>query len=261
MIHSQMLSLVFTINALSATFLHSHEIAVVSGVPDESIGFVRRMVREKVNFVSGESEQYNSTAVYSILNDSKIEDAAVISVLSKDGTVTKDLFLKGLESAVSKAPVVYTNIALLNEAVCDFMGKHAETQFVFAAGDNGIKYSEEIMWSCSYANILIVTALDQSGEDLLPFSNWGSRVWVAAPGYQIAVVIPGGNYSTMTGSAVASAVVAAKFAVYLNQNPTQDVISSKTQFLSEHEVFLPKLVGKVTIGFDLNSTPTYEIER
>ncbi|WP_198419469.1 S8 family serine peptidase, partial [Geomonas terrae] len=68
----------------------------------------------------------------------------------------------------------------------------------FPAGDRGV---------------VGVSATDPS-DALLSFSNYGSDVYVAAPGAQIYSTAPGGGYASMTGTS-ASAAIAAGIAAYV----------------------------------------------
>ena len=68
---------------------------------------------------------------------------------------------------------------------------------------------------------IVVSAYDAEGGDngFAGFSNFGDAVDIAAPGVDIPSTYPGGTYTTMSGTSMATPLVAGAAVAYLAQNP------------------------------------------
>lgn len=90
--------------------------------------------------------------------------------------------------------------------------------FVAAAGNDGHDNRFAPYYPASYGveNIVSVASLNREGK-LLPSSNYGRTVQVAAPGLGILSTLPEGKYGTMSGTSQATAFVTGAAALLLSQ--------------------------------------------
>src|SRR5262249_4535163 len=86
-----------------------------------------------------------------------------------------------------------------------------------AAGNEGPQAAAA--YPAAYAEVIAVTATD-ADDKLLNVANHGSYIAVAAPGVDIFVAAPGGNYEFTTGTSVATAHVSGVAALLIAPNPS-----------------------------------------
>lgn len=87
---------------------------------------------------------------------------------------------------------------------------------VAAAGNSAIDASQFL--PAKYASVITVSAFN-SADVMASFSNFGTKIDVAAPGVGIQSTIPGGYYSSYNGTSMASPHVAGLAALILSQHP------------------------------------------
>lgn len=94
--------------------------------------------------------------------------------------------------------------------------------FVAAAGNDGQSNDQRPYYPASYGldNIIGVASVNQENQ-LLPTSNYGKTVQVAAPGLSILSTLPGGKFGTMTGTSQATAFVTGAAALMASQYRSQ----------------------------------------
>lgn len=91
--------------------------------------------------------------------------------------------------------------------------------FIAAAGNDGRNNDRRPYYPASYPidNIVGVASVNKY-ERLLPSSNFGKSVHVAAPGLMILSTLPGGKFGTMSGTSQATAFVTGAAALLASQS-------------------------------------------
>lgn len=125
--------------------------------------------------------------------------------------------------------------------------------FVAAAGNDGYSIDSRSEWpgGCPQANVVTVASTDKY-DALSSFSNYGTlNVDIAAPGSSIASTYPGNTYAYMSGTSMASPMVAGAAALLWAAAPTLDYASVKNALMGSVD---PKsaLATKVGSGGRLN---------
>ncbi len=127
--------------------------------------------------------------------------------------------LKGLDWAAGQnARIVNMSFAGPSDAMIRNMiaKSHARGMVLIAAVGNAGPHSPPL-YPAAYADVIGVTATD-AGDELLPQANRGRQVAVAAPGVDVLVPAPDGNYQLTTGTSVAAANASGVAALLLAQN-------------------------------------------
>lgn len=83
---------------------------------------------------------------------------------------------------------------------------------------------------------------------LLPHSNFGLAIQLAAPGEKIEVIGAGGITGTLSSAAAASAFVTAELSHFQMSHPRLIGHSLIERFYSERTVSLPVLLGRIRDG-------------
>jgi subtilisin family serine protease len=132
------------------------------------------------------------------------------------------------------------------------------TLFVFAAGNDGV---DNTPFPASPANLkednTITVAATTRNRMLAPFSNYGTKVEVAAPGVGIASLYPGDDHGLMSGTSQAAPYVAAVAAEIHNQNPNLRPLDIKNILMGTVDT-KDWLVGKVTSSGVVNMERAFE---
>ncbi|HEU5426500.1 MAG TPA: S8 family serine peptidase [Actinocrinis sp.] len=89
---------------------------------------------------------------------------------------------------------------------------------VVAAGGNSGNASNASVCPANHPGVIAVSAVDQSGK-MDPYSHFGSDVTVAAPGVNIEVPYPGGQYGLRSGTSQAAPWVSAEAALIIGLHP------------------------------------------
>ena len=146
---------------------------------------------------------------------------------SAQGTTTR--ILDGLQRAVDAgARVVNMSFAgpadpKLHEMIASVRQKGLVP--VAAAGNDGPNARPD--YPAAYPEVIAVTATD-ADDQLLRVANHGSYVAVAAPGVDIFVAAPNGNYGFSTGTSIATAHVSGLAALLIDRDPklTPDAVQA-----------------------------------
>lgn len=121
----------------------------------------------------------------------------------------------------------------------------SNTLFVFAAGNDGASNDEfpTAPASIDHPNVISVAATFGNGR-IAPFSNYGQRVSVAAPGVVIDSTTPNDRHMTMSGTSQAAPYVAGLAAMIKDTNPDLTAAEIKRIIIATVDK-LPELADKV----------------
>lgn len=138
-----------------------------------------------------------------------------------------------------------------NEALKDIMA-NSNALFICAAGNAGQNVDVNPVYPACYRlpNVISVGAIDNRGE-LASFSNYGSKVQIAAPGGGILSTLPGSDYGLMSGTSMAAPFVSGVAALLKSKYPTMSPPEIKTRILN-NVTKEQNLVGKVATSGRLN---------
>lgn len=113
-----------------------------------------------------------------------------------------------------------------------------------AAGNDGTSVRS---YPAAYTGVISVAATD-ANDKLAYFSNWGTWVKVAAPGVSIYNTYPGGRYSTMSGTSMATPHVAGEAAAILAQNPSLSIAQVESLIVGNVDPYLPYDAQSIVAG-------------
>ncbi len=143
-----------------------------------------------------------------------------VRVLGADGNGYSSVIASGIRYAADNgALVINLSLGGGHSDYIDSSVQYAVSKgvtVVCAAGNDGI--STEYFCPAHITDAIVVAAID-SQENRAYFSNFGTSVDVAAPGVDITSCIPGGSYSSMSGTSMASPHIAAAAAMIKLNNP------------------------------------------
>ncbi|MCR5279718.1 MAG: S8 family serine peptidase [Lachnospiraceae bacterium] len=144
-----------------------------------------------------------------------------VRVLSADGSGYSSVIASGIRYAADHgASIINMSLGGGHSDYIDTYVKYAVNKgvtVVCAAGNNSS--STSYFCPAHISEAIVVAAIDSS-ENRASFSNYGNSVDVAAPGVSITSCIPGGGYSALNGTSMASPHVAAAAAMIKLNNPS-----------------------------------------
>lgn len=161
-------------------------------------------------FVSGIiAGAVNGSGIYGVDSNAKI---VPLRVLDADGVGTTYDLADAIDYAVSKG-IRVVNVSLggygdpATDPVCQAVSaaKTAGTVVIAAAGNSNSDVSNVVPAGC--ADVIAVGAVGKDGAKA-PFSNYGQKIAVSAPGVDILSAWKGGGYEIHGGTSASSAFVA-----------------------------------------------------
>ena len=135
-----------------------------------------------------------------------------------------------------------------NQALRDAMAECTDTLFICSAGNSGSSVDAAPVYPACYQlpNVISVTALDNRGE-LAVFSNYGSKVDIAAPGAGILSTLPGDSYGFMSGTSMAAPFVTGAAALLKSFDASLTAAGIKERLIN-NATKEQALSGKVSSG-------------
>ena len=120
---------------------------------------------------------------------------------------------------------------------------------VFAAGNFNVNIDTTPQYPAVYPEVVAVSATDQ-GDRRATFSNFGTKVDIAAPGVNIFSTVPDNTYTFMDGTSMASPHVAGVAALVRSKNPdlsnaqVRTILESSTDNIDAQNPGFVGLLGK-----------------
>jgi hypothetical protein len=226
----------------------SSEIATVMGSPDSTLGFVQNMVKKRIALQDVSNESEVTTAVYSVLSRVGVTNATAVQLLPNNGTTTQANFENALRIASKESTVVYTIVGPMSNELCQEMSRLSNNVFVTVSGNERRALEPQAMPACLSSNIICVAGLNQADSDLRDSANYGALIRIAAPSFNIPVVLAGGAHSTMSNTSVASALVAGRLATFARTHQEFFGATLANAFISENSEPMANLAEKVRDG-------------
>ncbi|WP_051348503.1 Ig-like domain-containing protein [Peribacillus kribbensis] len=168
----------------------------------------------------------NKKGLDGIAPDAKI---LAINVFTGDGAYTSDV-IEGIYYAVAQGAKII-NMSLGSYQYSDAFNQaiqYAYQHGVLIVAAAGNDTSSSSSYPASYDNVISVSSTDRYNNPST-FSNYGKNVDIAAPGTSIASTLPGNEYGYMSGTSMASPVVAGAAALVWARDPslTNDEVANR----------------------------------
>jgi subtilisin family serine protease len=136
------------------------------------------------------------------------------------GEGTTFSIIKGIDWAVENGARII-NMSFAGPAdprLADLLDRAAKRGIILIAAAGNAGPNSPPLYPAADRNVIAVTATDME-DRLYTGANRGNHIAVAAPGVDILVPAPGGNYQFTTGTSVAAAHVSGVVALLIERNP------------------------------------------
>lgn len=209
-------------------------VAVIDSEPDSNHPALRDAVSERHDALDGgkpAAAHPHGTAIAGIVGArtqlaSAAPEARLLAVRAFSGETrtgaqgTTIHVARGLDWAQRKgASVVNMSFAgPWDAALSDFLAAGAGRGVVYVAAGGNAGPASTPLFPAADPNVIAVTATDAE-DRLFPAANRGSHLCVAAPGVDILVAAPNGNYGLLSGTSMAAAQVSGIVALMLQAKP------------------------------------------
>ena len=207
----------------------------------------------------------NATGVTGVSWNSRVMPLRVLDA-GGSGTVA-DLVSAYRYAGAKGAQIVNASLggSGFSRAELDAIDAAPNTLFVVAAGNGGADGVGDNVdttpeYPCAYgaANIVCVAASDQN-DGLAGFSNFGSTsVDLAAPGVRTLSTVPGGGYSFLSGTSMATPHTAGVAALIWSHEPGASVAGVKSALLGGTDS-KSAFAGKTATGGRLNADRSLQL--
>ncbi len=109
------------------------------------------------------------------------------------------------ETAEERAALAREIFAIVRDATMESIKSAPEILFVAAAGnlDTDVEFDESFPCGLDIPNLLVVGAVDRSGEPT-GFTSFGRTVDVYANGLDVESVVPGGKRTSLSGTSISA---------------------------------------------------------
>ncbi len=220
-------------------------VAVVDSGVDSNHSFLKgRIASGGIDFANGDSNPYDDNSHGTHVSGTIVDctpDLNVkilpIKVMDASGSGFDTTISVGIRYAADKgADVINLSLGGSVSSIIDSAMSYAirkGTSVVAAAGNDArdTKYYSP----ARYKDAIIVSATD-SDDDRAYFSNYGDSVDIAAPGVNIISSIPGGGFSSKSGTSMATphaAAIAAMFKIYDNSMSPSEIERSVRKYVDD----------------------------
>jgi len=126
-----------------------------------------------------------------------------------------------------------------SQSIDDMLNRYQDVLFLFAAGNDGKNNDVGSSWpaNSNAPTVISVAATDVFYSKLASYSNYGmNTVDIVAPGSAIMSTLPYGKYGKMSGTSMATPMVAAEAAMIRAKNPGMTVEQVKSKILTSYDV-------------------------
>jgi subtilisin family serine protease len=252
-----------------ATSIYRNPNDNINGLDDDGNGYVDdvngwNFVSDTNNVFTSETEDTHGTHIAGIIS-AAINNGGVVGV-SPSVKIVPLKFISGNTGFTSdairaieycqKAGIEIANVSWggsdYNPALLEAM-KNSSITFVCAVGNAGKNINTNAVYPAAFdlPNIITVTANDNKGQ-LAPFSNYGTKVCLSAPGVDILSTLPGNKYGYLSGTSMAAPFVAGTAALLKSIDSTLSAAEIKDRILN-NTTKSANLSGKVSTSGRLNA--------